>query len=77
MLVYLLNMFRALLCPSSGVQYSELPHMMSSTGIATWGRVELAAQLYSTPGSNTSAGHQCGSHYTVLLMMGILMPETC
>jgi hypothetical protein len=41
-----LNMFRATICPSSGVQSSELPHMMCSTGIAGCSRVELGRQLW-------------------------------
>jgi hypothetical protein len=31
-----LNMFRASICPSSGVQSSELPHMMCSTVTKVW-----------------------------------------
>jgi hypothetical protein len=56
-----LNMFRASICPSSGAQSSELPHMMCSTDIAGCGRIQLgtqlAAELYPTTARNTSAAH--------------------
>jgi hypothetical protein len=38
-------MFRASICPSSGVQSKELPHMVCSTVIAGCGRIELGRQL--------------------------------
>jgi hypothetical protein len=44
-------MFRVTLCPSSGVQYSRVQHMMSSTGVGAWGRVELGCWLCALYGS--------------------------
>jgi hypothetical protein len=91
-----INMFRALLCPSSGEQDCELPHMVFSTGCAGRGRVQQDAscmlwdekQLYLSAYSSRPAPHhhdqhnQCwipyeAVHSLVLLMMGIIVPETC
>jgi hypothetical protein len=59
-------------------QLTFIPHLDPTSRTTTSVQcTQLAAKLYLTPGSNTSAGHQCSSHYTVLLVMGILVPETC
>jgi len=66
------NMFRASLCPSSGEQDRAL-----SWAVCT----QLTTQLHTTT-ANHSQHNQCRTSYAVvhglvLLMMGIMMPETC
>ena len=76
-----LNMFRASLCPSSGEQYCALPHMVFCTGSDGCGCVELGCKHTACIPSPHSQSHhyQCRTPYAavVLLMMGIMMPETC
>ena len=79
-----LNMFRASLCPSSGEQECALPHMVFCTGCDGCGCVELGCKLCaSIPAPHSHSHHyQCRTPYAavhtlVLLMMGIMMPETC
>ena len=64
-----LNMFRASLCPSSGEQECALPHMVFCTGSDGCGCVKLGRKL--------CALWRLLLHTLVLLMMGIMMPETC
>ena len=76
---FYLNMFRASLCPSSGEQECALPHMVFCTGNDGCGCVELGR--VPAPHSH-SHYYQCRTPYAavhtpVLLMMGIMMPETC
>jgi hypothetical protein len=66
MLVYLLNMFRALLCPSSGV----------SRVTSTVQHTQLTALRYTTQ-TAYRFGHQKAVLNNVLLKMGIIMLETC
>ena len=71
-------MFRASLCPSSGEQQCSLPHMVFCTGCDGCGCVELGRELCA----NHSHHNRCRTPYAavhtlVLLMMGIMMPETC
>ena len=91
---FYLNMFRASLCPSSGVQDRVMPHMVFCTGCAgcswlwlcgavwnVWRCTQLATQLHTTT-TNHSQHNQCrtpqaGVHGLVLLMIGIMMAETC
>ena len=61
---FYLNMFRASLCPSSGEQECALPHMV----FTSYGFVPLLLQC-RTP--------YAAVHTLVLLMKGIMMPETC
>ena len=74
-----LNMFRASLCLSSGEQECALPHMVFCTGSDGCGCVELG----SVPAPHNHRHHyQCRTPYAavhtlVLLMTGIIMPETC
>ena len=86
-------MFRASLCPSSGEQDRVLLHVVFCTGCAGCGCVELGRKLCAVCEgycSNSelhtaydSAPHnQCRTPYAVihglvLLMIGIMMPETC
>ena len=76
---FYLNMFRASLCPSSGEQECTLAHMAFCAGCDGCGCVELGR--VPAP-HNYSRHNQCrtpyGPGYTlVLLMMGIMTPETC
>jgi len=89
---FYLNMFRASLCPSSGKQDRVLLHMAFCTGCTGCGCVELGAicegycstdlhTVHPAP-HNHSQHNQCRTPYAVvhslaLLMMGIMMPETC
>jgi len=68
-------MFRALLCPSSGAHdYSADYHM---------GRLVLGLLLFEAPNFQPTATQEpdgpCGNqHYSrELLVMGIVVPETC
>jgi len=77
---FYLNMFRASLCPSSGEQDRILLHMVFCTGCAGCGCVELGRKLCAP--HNHSHHNQCRTPYAVihglvLLMMDIMMPETC
>jgi len=65
-----LNMFRASLCPSSGEQDRVLLHMVFCTGCADCGCVELGRKLCAL------CGGYCSTE-SFLLMMGIMMSETC
>ena len=85
-------MFRASLCPSSGEQECALPHMAFCTGYrcvelrhelcALW-TVTFTVHTARVPAPhNHSQYNQCRTPYAavhtlVLLMMGIMMPETC
>jgi len=81
---FYLNMFRASLCPSSGEQDRVLLHMVFCTGCAGCGCVELHTvhTAYDPSPHNHNQHSQCRTPYTVihgpvLLMMGIMVPETC
>jgi hypothetical protein len=68
-------MFRALVCPSSGVQYSGLPNE-SNNNFRTLHTASSPAPLDHT------RQYQCWTayavvHYIILLMMGTLVPEAC
>ena len=78
---YLLNMFRASLCPSSGVQ--EYYTVVAACGISCCG-FQVDGLVWSCGLCVRFAGFcsilQTGhiTHNTLeLLMMGIVMPETC
>ena len=59
----LLNMFRALLCPSSGARQTAV----TASGF----RMNVEVEMFS-------AGNQrLQRQFDGLLMMGIVMPETC
>ena len=64
---YRLNIFQALLCPSSGGYSLQPGHYSSLT----------APNLQHT--ANQERNDQCGNqhHSHELLMMGIVVPETC
>jgi len=71
---FYLNMFQVSSCPSSWEQDHVLPHTVFCTGCAGCGDVEL--------GHNHSQHNQHRTPYAVvhglvLLMMGMMMPETC
>ena len=82
-------MFRASLWPSSGEQECALPHMVFCTGCDGCGCVELGSEVNFTvhtarvPAPHNHSHHnQCRTPYAavhtlVLLMMVIMMPETC
>ena len=76
---FYLNMFRASLCPSSGEQECALPHMVFWTGCEDCGCVELGR----VQAPHNHSHHKqfrtpyAAVHTLVLLMMGIMMPETC
>ena len=76
---FYLNMFRASLGPSSGEQDRVLPHMVFCTGCAGCGCVELRRKLCALCESYCSSRTVTHTviHGLVLLMMGIMMPETC
>jgi hypothetical protein len=60
----LLNMFRALLCPSSGAR---------QTSVAASGfRMNVEVEVFSAV-----VGLLANRQFDGLLMMGIVMPETC
>jgi len=74
-------MFRTSLCPSSGEQDRVLPRMMFCTSC---GCVELGCRHTACDPAphNHNQHNQCRTPYAVvrglvLLMMGIMMPETC
>ena len=78
---FYLNRFQASLCPSSGEQDRVLLHMVYCTDCAGCGCVELGRKLCAAP-HNHSQHNQCRTPYAVihglvLLMMVIMMPETC
>jgi len=83
-------MFRALLCPSSGVRYYDVDYHIGRVVLGllyVGGKVQLgwcsvqvagsACNLDTTP--NQEQHDQCGNqhHSRELLMMGIVMVETC
>ena len=76
---FYLNMFRTSLCPSSGEQKCAQPHMVFYTGCDGCGCVHTAR----VPAPHNHSHHnQCRTPYAAvhtlfLLMMGIMMPETC
>jgi hypothetical protein len=82
-------MFRASLCPSSGEQECALPHTVFCTGCDGCDCLEvgrdLCAQVHTdrVPAPHNHSHHiQCRTPYAavhtlVLLMMSIMMPETC
>ena len=63
----LLNMFRALQCPSSGAR---------QTAVAASGfRVNVEVEVFSPP--HSYGNQRLQGQFDGLLMMGIVMPETC
>ena len=81
-------MFWASSCPSSGEQECALTHTVFCTGCDGCGCVELRCELCALHTTRIPAPHnhihhnQCRTPYAavhtlVLLMMGIMMPETC
>ena len=85
---FYLNMFRASLCPSSGEQECTLPHVVFCT--ALWKLLFDSSQTVTftvhtarVPAPHNHSQHnQCripyaGVHTLVLLMMGVMTPETC
>jgi len=66
----LLNMFRAVLCPSSGAR---------QTAVAAFGfRMNVEVDVFSAVVGPHSYGNQrLQRQFDGLLMMGIIMPETC
>ena len=75
---FYLNMFRASLCPSSAEQDRVLLYMAFCTGCAGCGCVELGHKVCALCAH--SLRHRTPFaviHGLVLLMMGIMMPETC
>ena len=79
---FYLYMFRASLCPSSGEQECALPHMVFCT-LRLSRTVTFTVHTACVPAPHNHSHHcQCGTPYAavhtiVLLMMGIMMPETC
>ena len=90
---FYLNMFRAPLCPSSGEEECALPLMVFCTGCDGCDCVELGRELCAlwkllfdtarVPAPHNHSHHnQCRTPYAavdtlILLMMGVMMPETC
>jgi len=76
-------MFRAPLCPSSGEQDRVLLDMVFCTGCVGCGCVELGRKVCALCAPHNHSQHnQCRTPYAEihgldLLMMGIMMPETC
>src|SRR5215510_5223771 len=77
LIFYSLNMFRAPLCPSSGVQTWKLP-VLCGAGCCMCVLLGRCGHIFRAVHTSNS------QHYTtqatssfVLLMMGILVPETC
>jgi len=68
-------MFRALLCPSSGAHdYSAVYHM----GHPVLGLLLLPAPNFQPTATQEPDGPCGNQHYSrVLMMMGIIVPETC
>ena len=81
---FYLNMIRASLCPSSGEQKCALPHMvfwLCWLWLCGAGTFTVHTARVPVP-HNHSHHNQCRSPYAAvhtlfLLMMGIMMPETC
>ena len=86
---YRLNMVQALLCPSSGardctVDYHNGLFVLGLLWVGGqlrlgWSSVRAAPRKVLQPTANQERNDQCGNqHYSrELLMMGIVMPETC
>jgi len=85
---YRLNMFQALLCPSSGACYYNVDYHIGHfvLGLLYVGGCSLQPRHYcslTTPNlqhtENQEQNYQCGNqhHSCELLMMGIVMPKTC
>jgi len=85
-----LNMFRALLCPSSGARTMILITTLIVSFLVCWFKHDFCLSLQPGHHSNLTAPNlhhtanqerydQCGNqhHSLELLMMGIVMPETC
>jgi len=71
---FYLNMFRASLCPSSAEQECALPHMVFCTGCVHTAR---GPAPHNHSHHNQRRTPYAAAHTLVLLMMGIMMPETC
>ena len=69
-------MFRALLCPSSGARDYNVDYHIGSLQPGNYSSL-AAPNLQAT--ANQERNDQCGNqHYSrELLMMGIVVPETC
>jgi len=75
-------MFRALLCPSSGARHYDVDYHTGSRGVVSGlhpGHYSslIAPNLQHT--TNQERNDQCGNQHYIhkLLMMGIVIPETC
>ena len=79
----LLNMFRALLCPSSGARQTAVAASGSSMNVdvevfsAVVGLLANRPRLRTLPPSHSYGNQRLQRQFDGLLMMGIVMPETC
>jgi len=78
-------MFRASLCPPSGEQDRVLLNVVFCTGCAGCGWLWLAVVLYNAapqdhsqpPPTHPDRTPHAVGHGLILLMMGVMMSETC
>jgi hypothetical protein len=69
----LLNTFRALLCPSSGARQTAV----AASGFRMDVEVEVFSAVVGLLVTNRPTTAENTSTSTSILMMGIIMPETC
>ena len=78
---YRLNMFRALLCPSSGARDYDVDYHIGRfiLGLLYVGHHSSLTAPKFLHTANQERNDQCGNqhHSRELLMMGIVVPETC
>jgi len=74
-------MFRALLCPSSGTRFYDVDYHIGRfvLGLLQPGHYTSLPAPNFQHTANQERYDQCGNqhHRSELLMMGIVMPETC
>jgi len=74
-------MFRALLCPSSGARDYDVDHYIGrfALGLLQPGHYSSLTAPNLQPTANQERHDQCGKqhHSRELLMMDIVVPETC
>jgi hypothetical protein len=69
----LLNMFQALLCPSSGARQTAI----AASGFRMNVEVEVFSAMVGLLLTNSYGNQRLQQQFDWLLMMGIIMPETC
>jgi len=75
----LLNMFRALLCPSSGARQTAVAASgcRMNVEVEVFSAVDGCGRLRTRPPPHSYGNQRLQRQFEGLLMMGIIMPETC